>query len=151
MTPRIAIVAAQMKDAVEIARLSSELGYATNVESTTATLKGLLNAAQYFVAVARGENPDQLLGWIVAERRLWLESGEGIEITGLVVSNSARRQGVGSALVAASESWAVQLGFRSIRVRSNVSRMESHPFYRGMGFSLTKTQHAYEKSLPDAG
>ena len=76
---------------------------------------------------------------------------EGIEITGLVVSPSARRLGVGRALVAASEAWASRLGFSSIRVRSNVSRAESHPFYRRIGFSLTKTQHVYQKSLPDAG
>lgn len=116
------------------------------MEVTTSSLETLLHSARYFVAVAPAPNCS-LLGWLVAERRLWLESGEGIEITGLVVSASARRLGVGKSLVASAEHWAIQQGFRLIRVRSNVSRVESHPFYQRIGFSPKKTQHVYEKPL----
>lgn len=146
-----AIRSAQTSDAQEIARLSLELGYPTNVESTISSLGALLNAARYFVAVAPAKN-GSLLGWLVAERRLWLESGEGIEITGLVVTPAVRRQGIGQALVSAAEQWAMQQGFAAIRVRSNIARVESHPFYQSIGFSPKKTQHAYEKLLsPAAG
>jgi hypothetical protein len=36
---------------------------------------------------------------------------------------------------------------RSISVRSNVARLESHPFYERLGYVRTKTQHAYAKQL----
>lgn len=141
---------ARFGDAQEITRLSVELGYPATLDGTMANLEVLLHSPRYRVAVAPA--PDgALFGWIVAERRLCLESGEAVEITGLVVSNSARRRGVGSALVAAAERWAMTQGFRSLRVRSNVSRTESHPFYQGIGFVPKKTQHTYEKPLVPGG
>lgn len=140
------IESAQLKDAAEIARLSVELGYPTTVEATRGSLESLLDSAKYFVAVAPAQD-GALLGWLVAERRLWLESGEGIEITGLVVSAASRRLGVGKALVAAVERWATGQGFPVVRVRSNVTREESHAFYQSIGFLAKKTQRCYEKPL----
>ncbi len=140
------IESAQLKDAVEIARLSVELGYPTTAEATRRNLESLLDSARHFVAVAPA--PDgTLLGWLVAERRLWLESGEGVEITGLVVSAASRRLGVGKALVAAAGQWAASQGFPVVRVRSNVTRAESHAFYQSIGFVAKKTQRCYEKYL----
>lgn len=140
---------AQLSDANEVARLSLELGYPTSIQATHASLEALLNSARYLVVVAPAPN-GSLLGWLVAERRLSLESGEWIEITGLVVSICARRQGVGKALVASAEGWAIGQGFRQIRVRSNVSRGDSHLFYQRVGFLPKKTQHLYEKPLAPA-
>lgn len=57
------------------------------------------------------------------------------------------RNGVGRALVASAEAWALGNGFSSIGVRSNVARVESHPFYERLGFARTKTQHVYSKTL----
>ena len=76
-----------------------------------------------------------------------LESGERAEIVGLIVTSSARRSGTGLALVKAAEKWAVEQGMPSISVRSNVARVESHPFYERLGYVRTKTQHAYAKQL----
>jgi GNAT superfamily N-acetyltransferase len=146
MTTPLTIRLAQSGDTQEIARLSLELGYPTTIETTTLSLDAVLHSTRHLVAVAPASD-NHLLGWLVAERRLWLESGEGIEITGLVVSASARRLGVGRALVSYAEDWARQQGFQSIRVRSNISRVESHPFYKSIGFLPKKTQHTYEKSL----
>jgi GNAT superfamily N-acetyltransferase len=140
------IIPAKEADAVEISRLSLELGYPTGMEETRGVLARMLGSPSYFAVVAStGEGP--LLGWAVAERRLMLESGESAELTGLVVASAARRLGVGSALVAAAEEWARANGFSSLRVRSNVTRAESHPFYEKLGFERAKTQHAYRKAL----
>lgn len=140
------IIPAQETDAAEIARLSLELDYQTTVDKSRAALKQMLGLPSYFIVVASA-GAGQLLGWAVAERRLSLESGESVELTGLVVTTSARQLGVGRALVAAAEHWALQNGFSSIRVRSNITRTESHPFYERLGFERTKTQHAYKKPL----
>jgi GNAT superfamily N-acetyltransferase len=144
MTTSLTVRSAQFGDVQEIARLSLELGYPTTIETTASSLDTLLNSTRYLVVVAPAPG-NHLLGWLVAERRVWLESGEGVEITGLVVSSSARRLGVGRALVLSAEDWARQQGFRSIRVRSNVLRVESHPFYQSIGFFPKKSQHVYEK------
>ena len=43
--------------------------------------------------------------------------------------------------------WAQQTHFNLVRVRSNVSRQESHQFYPALGFKLVKTQHTYVLEL----
>lgn len=146
MPASYSIIPAQETDAAEIARLSLELGYQTTADQTRTALKQMLRSPSYFAIVASA-SAGRLLGWAVAERRLTLESGESAELTGLVVTSSARRVGVGKALVATAEHWAFQKGLSSIWVRSNITRTESHLFYERLGFERAKTQHAYKKPL----
>ena len=54
---------------------------------------------------------------------------------------------MGRRLVAEVETWAAGRGIRQMAVRSNVTRVESHPFYEQLGYTRTKTQHAYRKRL----
>jgi GNAT superfamily N-acetyltransferase len=140
---------AGLADAAEIARLASELGYPATTQEIAARLAVLLQQSRHHVVVAQGD--DGLLGWIAVERRLTLESGERIEIVGLVVSTVARRSGIGQAMVADAEGWALAQGFDSIIVRSNVARTESHPFYERLSYVRRKTQHLYSKPLGQAG
>lgn len=137
---------AQVTDVEEISRLSLELGYPNTLESTSFCLRAFLESSRHFVAVMP-DSENSLLGWVAAERRLWLDSGEAIEITGLIVSTSARRKKIGQSLVMTAEEWAKKQGFESVRVCSNIIRKESHPFYQNIGFRLDKTQHLYKKDL----
>jgi GNAT superfamily N-acetyltransferase len=63
------------------------------------------------------------------------------------VDACARRSGAGRALVAAIERWAASRGVAQVSVRSNVVRVESHPFYERLGYTRVKTQHSYRKNL----
>lgn len=137
---------AEIADAVEIARLSTALGYPVPVASVRTALERLLGSECHLVVVAP-DGDGGLQGWATVERRWTLESGESAELTGLVVDAGARRRGVGRALVARAETWAAAAGFDRLRVRTNVARLESHPFYEGIGFRRTKTQHVYEKPI----
>jgi GNAT superfamily N-acetyltransferase len=133
-------------DAAVIATLVGELGYSASADDIKARLPLLLGSDRYFLAVATAADGG-LLGLVNAEQRLNIESGTSFELTGLVVASSARRGGVGSALVAAAESWAVAHGATAVRVRSNVVRPEAHAFYARLGYGLQKTQHCYARSL----
>ncbi|MFN3987984.1 MAG: GNAT family N-acetyltransferase [Rhodocyclaceae bacterium] len=137
---------ASIDDSLAIATLVGELGYPANPGDIEARLSVLIGSDRYFIAVA-AESSGGLLGLVNAERRLTIESGTSYELTGLVVSASARRTGVGSALVAAAEAWALSHGASSLRVRSDVVRPEAHSFYAGRGYALQKTQHCYVKPL----
>lgn len=141
-----AIAVAREEDAAEIACLAAELGYPVAVDVLRANLAAMLASPRHLILVVPAGDGN-LLGWIGVERRLSLESGEAIEISGLVVGLAARRLGVGRALVAAAEAWAMEQGFASIRVRSNVARAESRSFYRSLGFRLRKSQHVYDKEI----
>jgi predicted N-acetyltransferase YhbS len=136
---------ATLSDAAAISRLTTELGYPSTVDEITQRLDVLLGADTRFLLVA--EQASGVVGWIAAERRLLLESGERAEIVGLIVGAVARRSGIGGALVQAAEGWAVERGLRVISVRSSIARIESHPFYERLGYIRSKTQHAYLKRL----
>ena len=137
---------ATLADTPEIARLSNELGYPANEAAFAVRLESLLNRHNHRVFVAQID-PATLLGWVAAERRLILEIGETIEITGLIVDPHSRRAGVGHALVSVIEQWATAERVASLWVCSNMIRTESHPFYEKLGFVYTKTQHVYAKHL----
>ena len=140
-----AIRTAEIGDAAEIARLSGELGYPVQAAAVANNLALLLPQATHRVWVAAGS--DSLLGWIAAERRLLVEAGPRVELVSLVVDARTRRSGIGQALVAAVEDWTRAQGLTTLVVRSNVVRVESHPFYAKLGFVRTKTQHSYSKQL----
>ena len=140
-----AVRTATLADASTIAELSSALGYPVPVSELASTLERLLSRPDHAVFVATTN--DRVIGWIhVAEREV-LEIGRLGEILGLVVDGSARRQGIGQQLVVAAEAWTAAQGLPAITVRSNVVRVESHPFYQALGYARVKTQHTYRKVL----
>ena len=137
---------ARIGDAAELARLSAQLGYPQSADAFERRLRRLLISADHPVIVATDDDA-RLLGFIAIERRLMLETGERVEIVGLVVDESARRRGIGQSLVDAALDWARGIGIGEVMVRSNVARDQSHPFYEGAGFERIKTQHVYLKRV----
>lgn len=143
---QLTIRRAEARDAAGIARLCAELGYAAEAAEVKDRLGALVHLKTDFVAVAEGDN-GLLIGWIQGHLSHALESGYRAEITGLVVSGSSRRSGVGKKLVAAVEEWARRERAPAIVVRSNVVRAESHAFYPALGYTETKQQRVYRKQL----
>jgi GNAT superfamily N-acetyltransferase len=138
---------ATIADAAEIARLSAQLGYPAPAGVFAARLQRLLDSPLHAVLVAASAADHRLAGFIALEQRLTLELGERVEIVGLVVDAAARRGGIGRLLVTAAEGWTGDRGLDEVFLRSNVVRPEAHPFYEGLGYIRTKTQHAYRKRL----
>ena len=145
MPNAVTIRPARIEDAADIARLATELGYPSSEVEIRTRIEQLLRSDAYFLVIAEREST--IVGWIAAERRLLLESGERADISGLIVTEQARRSGTGQALVGAAEAWARRQGLSRMVVRSSVSRLESHPFYEHLGYVRAKTQHAYTKQL----
>jgi GNAT superfamily N-acetyltransferase len=132
-------------DAEQLGALNRELGYATDIAELVSRIDRLSGLEEHFVAVA--EIDGTVVGWVQAEHRFSMESGDKAELVGLIVGAAARRSGVGRLLVQAAENWARDRGLQSMVVRSNVIRPESHSFYRQIGYSQSKTQHVYAKPL----
>ena len=137
---------ARITDSAELARLSAQLGYPQVADAFERRLRRLLISADHPVLVATDDDA-RLLGFIALERRLMLETGERVEIVGLVVDDAARRHGIGQALVDAAIDWAREIGLREVVVRSSTARVESHPFYEDAGFARIKSQHVYLKRV----
>ena len=142
---------ATLADAAEIARLASQLGYPAVAGEILGRLEPLLDRPNHFIAVAAAGKQPPLLGWIAAEKRNLLITSERVEIMGLVVDHSARREGIAQTLVAEVERWAVKHGVCAVVVRSNIFRPESHPFYEQLGYHREKSQHVYLKQLLQPG
>jgi GNAT superfamily N-acetyltransferase len=136
----------QLSDLPRLSQLSSQLGYPVPEADLGRRLTHLLSRPDHHIVLAE-TSPDLVVGWIHAAEQWVLESELTCEILGLVVDQSCRGQGIGRMLVAAVESWAATRGLAAIKVRSNVARAESHPFYQRLGYTRIKSQHVYRKSL----
>ena len=135
-----------LDDAAEIARLATELGYPVSATEISERLRYLLGNSRHAVFVIDGR-PSHVAGWAHVEHRQSLEGGQRAELMGLIVEPSARGRGIGRRLVEAVELWASTRGLKTLTVRSNVERSDSHPFYAALGYTLDKTQHVYSRSL----
>jgi GNAT superfamily N-acetyltransferase len=145
----LSIRPARPTDAAQIAALSDTLGYPVG-EELAGRLERLLARTDQLVLVAEG-GAGTVVGWLHGAEQELLESGRRCEILGLVVDEAHRSRGVGRRLVEQVEAWAAARGLERMAVRSNVARVDSHPFYERLGYERTKTQHAYRKRLERPG
>jgi GNAT superfamily N-acetyltransferase len=133
------------RDAAEVARLATQLGYPSTPDQVAQRLEVLAAKSESAVFVAEGEG--RLDGWISIQGRQQVESDPDAIIDGLVVDEAARRKGVGRALIAAAEAWARERRFGSVRIRSNTVRVDARRFYESVGYEVFKTQNAFRKAL----
>ncbi len=137
---------ARLEDAPHLAELSGQLGYAATPDAIRERLLQIEQETAHEVYVAEGAG-GEVLGWVDLLIERALVSGNEVEITGLVVDESCRGQGVGRRLMEHAEQWARDRGCRSVRLRSNVVRAEAHAFYERLGYSVFKTQKNFRKMV----
>ncbi|HKV65036.1 MAG TPA: GNAT family N-acetyltransferase [Rhodanobacteraceae bacterium] len=133
-------------DADELAKLSGQLGYPADAAAVLRRLDGMAEHHAGVVLVAV-DPQGGLGGFAHVEPRRLLIAEPFAELAALVVSEMARGQRVGSALLAAAEAWAREQGFASMRVRSNILRERAHRFYLREGYAEKKRQAVFLKQL----
>lgn len=136
-------------DALAASLLSAELGYPATPEAIERRIRQLAHLPDHAVYVAC--RAGAVLGWIDVALVHHLQVEPYGEIGGLVVSEQARSQGVGAALVSQGERWMRERGVATALVRSRISRAAAHRFYLRLGFQQTKTSAVFTKTLPAAG
>jgi GNAT superfamily N-acetyltransferase len=138
------IRAATTDDAIALAVLSGQLGYPADAATVLRRLDGVAahHAGMVLVAV---DPHGGLAGFAHVEPRRPLIAEPFAELAALVVSETARGQRVGSALLAAAEAWAREQAFASMRVRSNILRERAHRFYLREGYAEKKRQSVFLK------
>ena len=82
----------------------------------------------------------KVAGFAVAS---WLRQEAVAEVEGLFVEVNYRRQGVGSALIAACMAWAEKAGACMVRLEVRASNTAAHGLYRRYGFSAAGVRRAY--------
>ncbi|MGH7485056.1 MAG: GNAT family N-acetyltransferase [bacterium] len=137
---------ARPEDAAVIAGLATQLGYPNYPEEVALRLRDVLTQPVSAVLVAEGEDGTVIgYGHVFGAHRV--DSDPFAEIGALVVDETRRSRGTGAALVAAMEAWAVEHGYREIRVRSNVVRERAHAFYDRLGFGRVKRQQIFARPI----
>lgn len=82
----------------------------------------------------------KVAGFAVAS---WLRQEAVAEVEGLFVEFNCRRQGVGSALIAACMNWAAKAGASNLRLEVRASNSAAHALYRRHGFSTAGVRRGY--------
>jgi GNAT superfamily N-acetyltransferase len=137
---------ARPEDAAVIAVLATQLGYPSTLEETEGRLRDVLAQPESEVLVAMDEDGTVIgYGHVFGAHRV--DSDPFAEIGALVVDETRRRRGTGAALVKAMEAWAIEHGYRELRVRSNVVRERAHAFYDRMGFGRVKRQQVFARPI----
>jgi GNAT superfamily N-acetyltransferase len=136
----------RLNDAVDIARLSSQLGYPVDAEGVEEFLAQIELDSDHSVFLAE-HDAGSVLGWIHVFMTKRLFVAPFAEIGGLVVDKNSRGQGVGHQLLDEAEKWAQLKGCSAMVIRSNVIRNRAHEFYVGTGYSVMKRQAVFHKAI----
>lgn len=139
---------ARPSDAAAVAVLSTQLGYPSQPDEAERRLQAFAERNDHAVLVAEADG-GAVVAWCHVGGRLSIETEPFAEILGLVVDESQRGQGIGEKLVEAAAEWAVENGYKTIRVRSNVVRERTHRFYERLGFARVKSQVVLSRALGD--
>jgi GNAT superfamily N-acetyltransferase len=136
---------AQPQDFPRIAELAGQLGYPSSPQEIAERLGGMKRSNEHAVFVA--QLAGEVAGWLGVYVCRMVEADARAEISGLVVDEKFRSQGIGPLLLARAEEWAREKGCRAIGLRSNVIRDRAHSFYERHGYKHTKTQKSFRKGL----
>ena len=136
-----------LEDYTAIARLLGELGYPSIPDGVRQRLARLLSRDDTRVFVA--ERGASLLGVLAVHRMPVLTSINDIAmILALVVSEEARRTGIGRRLVERAEDEARVWACGRIMVTSAERRTEAHTFYERLGYEYTGRRFAKTIGVP---
>lgn len=134
--PDVQIRNATADDSPSIAALLSQLGYPADSAEMPARLSRMLkHGGSVVLAVDRDDSP---LGLLAMTRHWGLHSSGPIAyIMALIIAETARRRGVGKALVDYAKQWGIDNGCERINVTSAEHRDGAHEFYPAMGLPYT--------------
>lgn len=132
----VSIRSAGLPDSSAIARLMTQLGYATSADEMKERLLDILLHPDYITYVAELEG--EIVGIIGAGISPYYEKdGTYGRLLALEVDEKWRGRGVGALLVAEAERWLQERGVTWVIVNSGSQRSEAHRFYRRLGYRET--------------
>jgi GNAT superfamily N-acetyltransferase len=143
---RVEIRAPRPEDYAQMAELAGQLGYPSTAEEIARRLEGMQGSAESAVFVAQLPG-GELGGWIAVFIYHCVETDIRAELSGFVVHERQRSQGIGQRLLERAEEWAREKGCGGIGLRSNVIRSRAHAFYERQGYEHYKTQKSFRKRL----
>jgi len=139
---------ARPADSERIAELATQLGYPSNPDEISRRLEQIQRSDESSVFVAELDE-GEIAGWIGMFVFRSIADEPRVEISGLVVDEKRRSQGIGEKLLERAEQWARERRCRTIGLRCNVIRARAHIFYSQHGYEDKKTQKSFRKLLDE--
>jgi ribosomal protein S18 acetylase RimI-like enzyme len=136
---QVSIRFATPADAAALARLISELGFASTAEQIERRLPILFSTSEAPL-VADEAGLVGCLTWHVTP--VLHRPGPVGRITMLIVANAWRGRGVGRGLVAAAEAELRMRGCALVEITSNLKLESAHKFYKALGYEVTSLRFA---------
>lgn len=125
--------------------MASQLGYRLSEEEASQRLSQISRDESQVLFISEFQNV--VIGWIHICGVTRLLSEPFAEIAGFIVDKEHRSQGFGTRLLEEAELWAKSRGYHLIRIRSNVLRDTTVPYYEKRGYSVAKTQNVFVKMI----
>jgi GNAT superfamily N-acetyltransferase len=137
---QLEIRSAGPEDAALIAPLLAQLGYSWEPAAIAARFGGLTSVGDTALLALRGGTA---IGLATLHATPVLHRAASVgRVTSLIVSDSARGQGVGRALMVEAERILTARGCGLIEVTSNRTRTDAHAFYEKLGYVATSFRFA---------
>ncbi len=134
-----------VRDLPAVHRLLEQLGYDVRPDDVAHRFAAVAGTDGHALFVA--ESGGRVVGFLHVFARPALEKpAEGI-VKAMAVDTARRRGGIGRTLMSCAEDWAVERGFRSLALASEIDREDSHAFYRRLGYEPTATSRLFRKKL----
>lgn len=135
------------EDLVEVTLLAEQLGYPNSIEDIKTRFQSLQDSQDYALFVAKNDS-GKVIGYIQINREIHtLVAAPRAEVAALVVNQTERSKGIGSALLKRAEGWAKTKNLGLVRIRSNVKRTDAHRFYQRNGYQIPKSWHLFTKNI----
>ena len=134
----------KISDNKAIYKLNKQLGYEYSEAKTKEKLAPLIKSANDKIYVAVNDQ-DKAIGYIHGAFYRLIYYDDLVDILGFVVDEKHRGKGIGKTLMAKLEEWAIQNGYKGLRLVTREEREQAHRFYEKCGFKLHKTQKNYKK------
>lgn len=136
---------AEFDDAAELAVLMCQLGYETRRPEMEIRLKLILSNPAYktIVAIMHGRVCGMIGTLMYAS---YEHNDSGARIMVLVTSTTARRRGIGRALITTAEKGLAQRRIRRVALDTRLARENAHKFYESLGYE--RNGWRYVKQLP---
>ena len=140
------IRAMRLEDAPAVATLSGELGHPASATELRGRMAALLDDPDHRLLVVESEG--EVLGWVHVAVRICSTRRRTRELVALVVANTHRGKGLGEALLAEAETWAVERALEKVSLRSREDRRDAHRFYERLGYRKESLSFNISCALP---
>ena len=140
------VIRAMAPTGIPAARLLlAQLGYELNSNEVERRYNAVKERGDHAVFVA--EEDGRIIGFLHVYERPAFDKPPEVIVQAIVIDQSLRRTGIGKTIMSMAERWALERGYSSIALTSNISRSGAHSFYNRLGYKIEATSHLLRKQL----